>query len=63
MVLLIRVRSMSTLLEFSLANVEVVKRSRRKNAMIDLYKLHSPAADETCCVTDEECDNVGGDNR
>ena len=63
MVLLIRVRSMSTLLEFSLANVEVVKRSRRKNAMIDLYKLHSPTADGTCYVTDEECDNIGSDNR
>ena len=63
MVLLIRVRSMSALLDFSLANVEVVKRSRRKNAMIDLYKLHFPTADETYCVTDEECDNVGDDNR
>ena len=25
--------------------------------------LSSPTADETCCVTDEKCDNVGGDNR
>lgn len=63
MVLLIRVRSMSALLEFSLANVAVVKRSKRKNAMIDLYKLHSPTADGTCYVTDEECDNIHGDNR
>ena len=25
--------------------------------------LSSPTADGTCYVTDEECDNVGGDNR
>lgn len=25
--------------------------------------LSSPAADETCCITDEECDNIGSDNR